>query len=487
MERGGFSTRLYVGLITGVFMGALDLTIVAPAIPHIGTSLQVSPPAVVLAFSVYAAFYAVSVPVMSKLADVRGYGQIYRGSLLLFAGGSALAALSPTIAVLIIARVVQGIGGGGLFPVAQAIVGTTLEDRHQGRVLGILVGVFALGGILGPNLGGFLAQTLSWRWIFWINVPLGALGLLFVRGIDVPSMARRAKVDWLGAALIALGLGSFVLFLESLRHVERSVLNVHTGGLFLSMVLGLGLFTFVEGRRRDPVVDLAFVRSPAVTPLLLISLFVGYALLAGVVFTPLYAQMAYGASTLASGAVLNAAAVGLGASSYVAGRLSKKHTSNRLILLGMILTAAGLAGMILLRDTVQGLLFGLVLLGMGLGFTQGPLSHAGLRLAPSDKQGQISGLIAITRSMGGAAGMTLAGVLLSRSIERRRSASFAIDPSELWGQPGGLQALSPETAESVRAAMLAGLVSGWYWALGAALLGLLACAFLRSEGSSERG
>lgn len=486
MDSAGLNPRLFTGLVIGVFMGALDLTIVAPAIPDIGASLQVSPAAVVLAFSIYAAFYAVSVPVLSKLADVWGYGRIYRISLLLFAGGSALSAMSPTIAVLVIARVVQGIGGGGLFPVAQAIVGTTLDDRRQGRAIGLLVGVFAVGGVLGPNLGGFFAQTLTWRWIFWINVPLGVIGVLLVHGIAVPSKTKRTRIDWLGAFLVAVAIGSLVLWLESLRHADRGFFNVYTIGFFLLMVLGSSLFVVVERRRPDPIIDLSFVGSRAIAPLLLISLFVGYALLAGVVFAPLFAQVAYGASTFVSGTVLNAAAVGLGASSYVAGHFSKEQTSNRLIFIGMLLTAAGLMGMIVLRAQVWGLLAGLVLLGMGLGLAQGPLSHAGLRLAPSDKQGQISGLIAITRSLGGAAGITLAGVVLSRSIQQLGGpgSSVTISSSEIWGEAGGLESvrqLSPEAEQVVRTAILDGLVHGWYWALGAAALGVAACFFLRRE------
>lgn len=488
MEKVGLDPRLFFGLVLGVFMGALDLTIVAPAIADIGASLGVSPSAVVLAFSIYAAFYAVSVPVMSKLADVWGYARIYRTSLLLFAGGSALAALSPTILVLILARVIQGIGGGGLFPVAQAIVGTSLDDRKQGRVLGILVGVFALGGVLGPNLGGFFAQTLTWHWIFWINVPIGIAGVLLTRNLEIPSTTHRTKIDWLGAVLIAVGLGSLVVWLESLRHVDRGLLNVETISLFLLMVVGLGLFVVVERRKKDPIIDLSFVRSPAIAPLLIVSFLIGYALLAGVVFAPLYAQVAFGASTLVAGTVLNAAAVGLGASSYLAGSLSRARTSNRLILGGMILTAAGLAAMVVLGDRVWGLLGGLVLLGMGLGLTQGPLSHAGLRLAPSDKQGQISGLIAITRSMGGAAGITLAGVLLSRSIQSLSgpASDIEISTSEIWGSAGGLEALRtlpPTTAEAVRTAMIEGLVDGWYWALAAAIAGIVVSLFLRKDGT----
>jgi len=179
----GVDLRLLASLVIGVFMGAVDLTILAPALPRIGDSFGVTPSAVVLAFSLYAVFYAASVPLMSKLADVRGYKKIFGISMALFAAGSAGAALSPSLAWLVGARALQGVGGGGLFPVAQAIVGVALPERLRGQTLSILLGTFAAGGVLGPNLGGFLVQHANWHWIFWINVPLGFLGIILLAPI----------------------------------------------------------------------------------------------------------------------------------------------------------------------------------------------------------------------------------------------------------------------------------------------------------------
>ncbi len=485
----GLNPGLVAALVIGVFMGALDLTIIAPALPEIGASLGVSPAAVVLAFSIYAAFYAVSVPVMGKLADIRGYVVIYRVSLLLFAGGSALAALSTNLPMLVIARVIQGIGGGGLFPVAQAIVGTTVSAEKQGRILGILVGVFALGGVLGPNLGGFLTQTLTWRWIFWINVPLGVIAVMIVRHIHIEGHGKGRRVDWAGAVLVAVALGSLVMALESLRQFERGFFNLYTIGCIFSTVAGFALLVIVERRRSDPVVDVSFVASASIAPLLAVSFLIGYALLAAVVFTPLYAQVAFRATTLASGAVLNAAAVGLGLSSYLAGQMTVTRSSRPLILIGMACTAVGIGLMIMLRGSVWGLLAGLVLLGVGLGLTQGPLSYVGLALAPPDKQGQISGLIAITRSMGGATGITLAGVLLSRAVYELRGTVVRINTADIWGSEGGgldaLDEMSPQAAQAVRGALIEGVVEGWYWALGAAILGLVV-GFLLDKGPMAR-
>ena len=472
--------RLFVSLVIGVFMGALDLTILAPALPHIGADLGVTPAAVVLAFSVYAAFYAASIPLMSKLADVRGYKLVYGASMALFTAGSALAALAPSLPVLVAARLLQGAGGGGLFPVAQALVGAALPEKEQGKALGIMMGVFAVGGVLGPNLGGFLVQHLSWHWIFWINVPLGVLGVLSLLRVDVPETRRDGAIDWVGAVLVAILFGSLVLSIEGLRDLhEKGLFSLRVGGVMGLVVLSLALLILRERRQEEPIIDFRLVASSRIAPLLGVSALVGYALLGGVVFAPLYVQLMFGASALGSGAVLNAAAVGLGLSSWVAGTYTSRLGGRPLVIAGMALTAGGIGLMIVLQMHLWGMLFGLALLGAGLGLSQGPISYLGLRLAPEDDRGQVAGLISITRSMGGAMGITLAGVLLSQASERL-AGRLNIDPDRLanqvWGMGDSLQVLggtSGAEGEAARQALGSGLVEGWYFALGAAMLGLV--------------
>ncbi len=473
--------RLFVSLLLGVFMGALDLTILAPALPHMSADLGVTPSALVLAFSLYAVSYAVAVPVMSKLGDVRGYRPVYLASMLLFAGGSAVAALAPTLPVLILGRTIQGVGGGGLFPVAQAIVGELLEPKQRGRALGILLGAFALGGVLGPNLGGFLVQHFDWQWIFWINVPLGLLGALLLAGVEIDCARRRHRLDWVGAALVAVTFGSLVLGIERLRDVgDAGFFSPAIGGLLLLGLAGLAVLVPVELRTPEPILDFRLITSAALWPLLLISGLVGFALLSGVLFLPLFMQLQFGASAFGSGAVLNAAALGLGASSWVAGALTARAGAGRLVRIGMGLTTAGLVAMIALRHELWGLLGGLVLLGAGLGLAQGPLSYLGLTLAPEKDRGQISGLISITRSIGGAVGVSLAGVVLgsaSRLIRHQAAAAGVPElHAQVWGGAEGLRALARLPADvqaMVRATLGAGIVEGWYWAAGAALAGLV--------------
>ena len=484
--------RLFVSLVIGVFMGALDLTILAPALPHIGASLGVTPAAVVLAFSVYAAFYAASIPLMSKLSDVRGYKLVYGVSMAVFAAGSALAALAPSLPVLVGARLLQGLGGGGLFPVAQALVGAALPEKEQGKALGILMGVFAVGGVLGPNLGGFLVQHLSWHWIFWINVPLGVIGGLLLLSTDVPETRRDGAIDWVGAALVAIFFGSLVLGIEGLRDLqEEGFFSLRVGGVLGLILLSLVLLIPRARRQEEPIVDFRLIASSRIAPLLGVSALVGYALLGGVVFAPLYVQLMFGASALGSGAVLNAAAVGLGLSSWIAGTYTSRLGGRPLVIAGMALTAGGIGLMIVLQAHLWGILFGLALLGAGLGLSQGPISYLGLRLAPEGDRGQVAGLISITRSMGGAMGITLAGVLLSQASERL-AGRLNIDPDRLanqvWGMDNGLQVLggtSGAEGEAVRQALGSGLVDGWYFALGAALVGLVLSLAVKSKKPKE--
>lgn len=488
----GVDLRLLASLVIGVFMGAVDLTILAPALPRIGDSFGVTPSAVVLAFSLYAVFYAASVPLMSKLADVRGYKKVYSISMALFALGSAGAALSPSLIWLVAARALQGIGGGGLFPVAQAIVGVALPKHLRGQTLSILLGTFAAGGVLGPNLGGFLVQHANWHWIFWINVPLGLLGVILLAPISIPTVVRKHRIDWVGAILVALMFGSLVLGVEGLRALDQvGFFSPQIGGMFLLTLGGLAALVYIERKKPEPILDFRLIASAEIAPLISVSLLIGFALLSSVVFAPTYVQVQFGASVLGSGAVLNAAAVGLGLSSWIAGLYTSRTGGKLLVILGTASTALGIAIMILLSSSLWGILAGLVFLGAGLGLSQGPLSFMALGLAPAKDQGQVSGLISITRSMGGATGITIAGVTLGRA-SRLLGSRPEVDLSELdvqaWGSSSSLRALQEapiEVQETVRQALGTGIINGWYWALGAAFLGLCVALMLRNTHATQ--
>lgn len=480
--------KLLLLLMIGVFMGALDLTILAPALPAIAESYEVTPAGVVLAFSIYAAFYAASVPLMGKLSDVKGYRPVYGWSMLLFSVGSLAAAMAPSLPLLVLARLLQGAGGGGLFPVAQAIASVAYPQEKQGRVFAILLGVFALGGVMGPNVGGFLVQSLSWRWIFWINVPLGVLGILLLPALAMPHRPRRGRIDWPGVGLVGWTFGALVLGIESLRHIpEYGLFSVRVAGLLVAALAGAVMLVLVERRVHEPILDVRLIATSTMLPALAVSFLIGYALLSAVVLTPLYVQIRFAASSLGSGAVLNAAAVGLLVSAWIAGAFTNLVGARLLVILGMLSTTVGIGIMVGLSYSLLGILSGLIFLGLGLGLSQGPLSQLALSLAPDDHEGQVAGLVSISRSMGGATGITTAGVLLSGAARRIAFLPEAEALQELnvedWGTAGSLQVLqqAPEPVQDVVRVVLAhGILNGWYWAAGAAAIGLFAAVKLRS-------
>lgn len=484
------NNKLFLSLGVGIFMGALDLTILVPALPAIGDSLNVTPAAVALALSIYAVFYAASIPLISKLADLRGYKRIYLVSLGLFAGGSALAALAPNLPTLTFARAVQAVGGGGIFPIAQAIVGTNLPEKKRGKLFSILMGVFAVGAVLGPNLGGFFVRYVSWRWIFWIQVPLGLLGALLFKNQYLPAGNQQTYIDWPGAGLVALVFSSLVLGVEGLRHLgEQDFFSLRIAGLFVLTLVGAVLLVAVERKSKDPILDLSLITSSAIAPLLIISLLVGYTLLGGIVFTPLYAQLTFQTSAFAAGAMLNAAAAGVGVSSWLTGKYTDQTGGKPLIIIGLFLLTVGLLEMLFLSSYLWGILSGLFFIGGGLGFSQGPLSYIALAQAPKDDQGQVAGLLSITRSMGGALGISLSSFLLSRTS--RSLSSFENGSSlatEVWGSRSSLQALtqaSETVQQTIRHTIQSGVIKGWYIALAAAALGLFVAFFTKNGPLNE--
>lgn len=481
------SGRLLLALMLGVFMGALDNAILAPALPAIAEDLGTGVDRITLAFSIYSVFYAVSVPILGRLSDLLGYGRVYGVSMALFASGSALAALSQSLEMLVAARVIQAVGAGGLFPVAQAIVGVVAPEERRGAYLGQILGVFALGNVLGPNLGGFIVERASWHWVFWINVPIGIFGVLLLAGMALPRPTGRARLDLVGGALVALTFGSLVLGIQGLERLEDlGFLSPRIGGLFLlALLAGLALILY-ERRHPAPLLDVRLALSPPFLPLWLVSTLVGYALLGGIVFAPLYAQVAFFLSPFASGAILNALALALGGVSGAAGATVGRVGGKRLVVLGMGLTALGLLVMAYLASALWLLLLGLFLLGTGLGLVQGPLSYLALGLAPAGSQGQVSSLVSLTRSLGAAAGITVSGVLLARRSQELASLT-AGGPGGFSGGTGNL-AEAPAFVKSLLQGTLGqGVLDGWRLAFFAALLGFAAAFLLReaSRGSRE--
>lgn len=477
--------RLLVALLLGVFMGALDNSILAPALPEIAASLNSDPAKVILVFSIYAVFYAVSVPLLGKLSDLFGYKRIYTFAMGLFILGSMLSALAPNLTFLVFARVVQGIGAGGLFPIAQAVIGSTYPEEQQGKALGFVFGVYALGSIIGPNLGGFIVENFSWSMIFWVNIPIGLIGMALLIGTQIPQPKRVPIIDWVGGILVIFTFASLILGIQGIQYFDKvGFWSVEIGLRFALFVVGGVLLVIWERKHRDPIVDVRLVATQTFMPILIVSNMVGYALLGGIVFGPLYSQLAFNLSAFSSGVILNALAITLALTSAISGLMINRLGGKKVTIIGMAFTAAGLGIMAYTSSTLLWLLTGLAILGFGLGFVQGPLSFLALATAREGTKGQVSSLISLTRSIGAAGGITISGVLLGRAGSQLSQTGegssnlHSFDLSALQQAPPFVQDLIIETLKG-------GIIAGWKVAFFAAAIGLAASVFLKDAAISK--
>jgi EmrB/QacA subfamily drug resistance transporter len=283
--------RLIFGaLMLVMLLAALDQTIVSTALPTIVGDLGGIEH---LSWVVTAYLLASTVvgPLYGKLGDLYGRKRLLQGAIVIFLIGSALCGIAQNMGELIAFRAVQGIGGGGLMVTTIAVVGDIIPPRERGRYQGFFGGVFAVATVTGPLLGGFFVDNLSWRWIFYINIPLGALafvviGLTFrVRAVQV-----RHAVDYLGAAVLAAGLSALVLFtsLGGTTYGWRSPEIVAMGVIALVLLVA---FPFVEARAAEPILPLELFRNRTFTVTSAIGFIVGFALFGAVTYLPLYLQI----------------------------------------------------------------------------------------------------------------------------------------------------------------------------------------------------
>jgi len=311
---------VFGGLMLVMLVAALDSTIVATALPTIvgdlGGLSHIS-----WVVTAYLLAQTVVTPLYGKLGDLYGRKIVLQTGLVIFIVGSALCGLSHTLPELIAFRAVQGLGGGGLIVSAQATVGDVVTPRQRGRYQGLFGAVFGLAFVVGPLLGGAITTSLSWRWIFYINLPVGLVALVVI-GIALPKTRRDGhhRIDYLGVSILALGLSALVLFVS----LGGSTLAWGSGAsvtLAVAAVVLLGAFVLVERRAAEPVLPMRLFRNSVFTSTSIVALLLGFAMFGSITYLPLYFQVVRGASPTKSGLELLPLMGGLILTSTVGGQI----------------------------------------------------------------------------------------------------------------------------------------------------------------------
>ena len=415
---------IMVAIMLGLFLAALDQTIVGTALPRIVTDLAGNN-LYTWVVTVYLLTSTVSVPVYGKLSDVYGRRPLLLIGVGLFLVGSALSGLSQSMAELIIFRGIQGLGAGAIFPIALAVIGDLYSPAERGRYQGLFGAVFGLSFIIGPFLGGFLTDNLSWHWIFYVNLPIG-LAAIAVIATQLPNSGntrgvRARDLDFLGigvfsAAAIALLLGLTNKGLTDAggRLYDWSSVNV-LAFLVAAVVLTIG-FVFVEHRSKEPIIPLDLFRNRSYTTINIATFFVAFGFFSAIIFLPRYFQAVQGLSATASGYRTWPLMLGLIVSSTASGFVVSRTGKYKLVLISALITLS--IGMFLMTrlqvDTGYWTLsLWMLIAGVGVGPTFSVTTVALQNAVPVRRIGVATSNLTFFRQIGGSVGLAIAGSIFA--------------------------------------------------------------------------
>ncbi len=475
-------TTVFGALMLGMLLAALDQTIVSTALPTIVGDLGGLNHLSWVVTSYLLASTA-STPLYGKLGDMYGRKPVFMAAILIFLGGSMLAGLSQSMAELIAFRALQGAGAGGLMVGAQAIIADIVAPRERGRYMGLIGSVFALASVAGPLLGGFFVDNLSWRWVFYVNMPVGALAVAVVAlKLHLPVVRNRHAIDYRGAALLTGGVSALVL-LMTWGGAEYPWGSPEVLGLGVLSAVLLGAFAWQERRAIEPIIPLSLFRSAIFRVSSAMGFVIGLAMFGAIIFIPLYLQLVYGASATSSGLRMLPLMVGLLAASIWSGRTISRIGRYRPFPIAG--TAILVVGMYLLsRLTVSTPPWVasayMLVVGVGIGLVMQVLILCVQNDARPEDVGVATSTATFFRSVGGSVGVAVFGAIFAS----RLADQLAKLPSTVTAHLGGSSVhLDPAAANRLPAGIHEQFLAAFAHALHGVFLwgtGLAAIAFALS-------
>jgi EmrB/QacA subfamily drug resistance transporter len=466
----------FAGLLTTMALASLDQNIVATALPRIVGELGglAHLAWVVTAFMLTSTATA---PLYGKLSDMHGRRPMFVAAILIFIAGSALCGLARSITGLILFRGLQGLGAGGLIVLAQTTIADLVSPRQRGRYQGLITGVFALCSVAGPVLGGVITDALSWRWIFYVNLPVGGIALGLVL-IGLPRLNRPAvvhRIDYAGAALLTAMTAAWLLVL-SWGGTVMPWLSPQIAGLTLGAMALLALLLARERVAAEPILPLSLFRNPVFAVAVAVVAITAIALFGTFVFLPTFFQLVQGESPSQAGLSTAPMMGGLIVASVLGGRLvSSRGKYKGLCVLGLSLAIAGLVAIAMTaRESapLPAIEAALVVTGAGLGLVMPNLTVAIQNAVAPEMLGVATSGVSFFRSLGSALGVALSGSLLTGRVNASLSvagSTAAAARRAFAGSAGGIASLPPAVHVLIAAAYRHAVATTF--ATGAAIAG----------------
>ncbi|MBE7434437.1 MAG: MFS transporter [Anaerolineales bacterium] len=413
-----------IGIMLSLFLASMESTVVATATPTIvgelGGLSHFS-----WVFSAYMLASTTTVPLYGKLSDLYGRRRLYIFAMVLFLIGSVLCGQANSMTQLILARGLQGVGAGGIMPLAFILIGEMFSLQQRTKMQGFFSGVWGVSSILGPLLGGFLVDSLSWRWVFYINIIPGlmAAGLVAYAWRDVIIGAEKPSVDYAGAVLLMTAIVTLLLAL-----LDDSGLFDKWAMIGVSVILFIALF-WVESHAADPILPLELFRGKLFSTAIVHGIFSGWALFGSISFIPLFVQSVLGTSATQAGITISPMLLGWVASSIIGTRILLKVGYRRLAIIGTFLLVVGSFFMSQIdagTDQIAMMVF-VMLMGIGMGFSIPSFLIAVQTMVYRRYLGTATSTMQFSRSMGGTLGVSVMGAVLTARLSANLAASN-LDP-----------------------------------------------------------
>lgn len=411
-----------VGVMLGLFLASLDQTIVSTALPKIVQDLK-GLEHLSWVVTAYLLTSTVTVPIYGKLSDIFGRKWLFLGAIVIFMLGSALSGISNNMTQLILFRGLQGIGGGALFATAFTIIADLFPPSERGKWMGVFGGVFGLSSVLGPTLGGYLTDSVSWRWNFYINIPLGLLALLVVYFLmpHIKSAVKEKFIDYWGALTIILGLVPFLLGLlwGGNQYPWGSIQIV---GLFLMSVVFLTAFIFVERRAKDPILPLDLFKNNIFLFSVLIIFLSGLGMFGAFIYIPLFAQLVIGVNATNSGLILTPMTFAIIVASIFTGQIISRTGKYKILAIaGLVLASLSIYWLSTMntQTSQKDIILKMIATGLGLGTTFPIFTITVQNAFDYSKLGVVTSAIQLFRSLGATVGVAVMGSILNNSLNSK--------------------------------------------------------------------